>query len=353
MANTEYISLNKLIDSYKNWKQYLLSVKYMILGITFLGAVAGVGVSFLIPPKYTANLSFALQETDKSSGLSSLASQFGFSLGGSTSGAFGGDNLYELLMSRALIEKALLLPVKINGNSDNLLNLYLTTYKYNADWKNSDKPQLKDLKFPINQERNTFSRTQDSVFQKACGEILKKRLVVKKRSKKLSIGDVSFTSENELLSKLFVENLMEVTTAFYVDTKTKLARENYLKLLHQADSVKQEYGNALVSRAGLADQTMNSIRQSSTVGLLKKQTDIQILAGTYVEMKKNLEIMKMSLDKETPLIQVIDNPVLPLEKKKLGKIKGFVIGSFAGGFISLLLFSSIFGYRMTVKRKEW
>lgn len=353
MANTEYISLNKLINSLKSWKQYLFSVKYMILGLTFLGAVAGVGASFIIPTKYTANLSFALQEADKSSGLSSLASQFGFSLGGSTSGAFGGDNLYELLTSRALVEKALLVPVGINGKKENLLNLYLDTYKYNKDWKISKNPYLRELSYPVGQNRESFTRTQDSVFQIACGEILKERLSVKKRNKKLSIGDVSFTSENELLSKLFVENLMKVTTIFYVDTKTKLARENYLKLQHQVDSVKQEYGNALVSRAGLADQTMNSIRQSSTVGLLKKQTDIQILAGTYVEMKKNLEIMKMSLDKETPLIQVIDNPVLPLEKKRLGKIKGFITGSFAGGFVSLLLFSSIFGYRMAVKRKEW
>lgn len=350
MEKTEYISLNKLMDSYNSWKSYLFSAKYKIFGITLLGASVGIGASFLIAPKYTANLSFALQESEKTNGLSSLASQFGFSLGGSTSGAFGGDNLYELLMSRALVEKALLLPVNIEGKTDNLINLYLATYKYNKDWKTSDNPKLRDLSFPVNQDRNTFTRTQDSVFQLACGEIIKKRLTAKKRNKKLSIGDVTFTSENELLSKLFVENLMKESTSFYVESKTKLIRTNYLKLLNQTDSIKLEYENALVARAGLADQTVNSVRQSSTVGLIKKQTDIQILAGTYIEMKKNLEIMKMSLDKETPLIEIIDNPVLPLEMTKLGKVKGFLLGSIAGGFLAILIFSSIYGYRMFTKK---
>lgn len=352
MEKTEYISLNKLMESYHSWKQYLFSAKYKIIGITLIGGAVGIGASLLIAPTYTANLSFALQEADKAGGLSSLASQFGFSLGGSESGAFGGDNLYELLMSRALIEKALLSPVDIDGKKDNLLNMYLTTYKYNKDWKTSENAKLRNLTFPVNQDRSTFTRAQDSVFKIACGEILLKRLTVKKRNKKLSIGDVSFTSENELLSKLFVESLMKETSTFYVETKTKLARTNYLKLINQTDSVKREYESALVAKAGLADQTMNSVRQSSTVGLIKKQTDIQILAGTYIEMKKNLELMKLSLDKETPLIEIIDDPVLPLEKKKLGKVKGFLIGGIAGGFLAILTFTSIYGYRMTKRRND-
>ncbi len=352
MDKTEYISLNKLMDFYGSWKKYVFSAKYKIIGITICGALCGIGASFLIAPTYTAKLSFALQESEKTSGLSSLASQFGFSLGGSSSGAFGGDNLYELLMSRALVEKALLLPVNIDGKTDNLLNIYLTTYKYNEGWKKSDNLKLRELSFPVNQERNTFSRAQDSVFQIACGEIIKKRLTATKRSKKLSIGDVSFTSENEVLSKLFVENLMKETTTFYVETKTKLIRTNYLKLVQQTDSVKREYENALTGRAELADQTMNSVRQSSTVGLIKKQTDIQVLGGTYIEMKKNLEMIKLNLDRETPLIEVIDNPVLPLEKKKLGKVKGFLIGSVFGVFLSLLMFSSIYGYRTFTKRND-
>jgi uncharacterized protein involved in exopolysaccharide biosynthesis len=57
---------------------------------------------------------------------------------------------------------------------------------------------------------------------------------------------------------------------------------------------------------------------------------------------KNLELSKMSLLKETPLIQVIDQPVYPLEEIKFGKLKGLVLGGFLGGvftIITLLLIS--------------
>lgn len=350
--NTEYVSFSKLSTFFSDWRKYLVSSKYKIVGLSFLGVSCGIGASFLIHPTYTATLSFAVQEAEKGGGLSGLASQFGFSLGGSTSGAFGGDNLYELLMSRSLIEKTLLLPVNVNGKENSLLNLYISTYEYNEKWKDSEKTDLRNLSFPLNQDRQTFSRTQDSIFQIVCNQIVKERLTVGKRNKKLSIGDVTFVSENEILSKFFVENLMTETTNFYLEAKTKLGRTNYIKLVNQADSIKTEYERALAARAGLADQTMNSVRQSSTVGLIKKQTEIQILAGTYIEMKKNLELMKVNLDKEVPLIQIIDNPVLPLERKKLGKIKGGLIGGFIGGFLSVVLFSGIFGYRTFSKPKN-
>lgn len=349
--NTEYVSFSKMTSFFSDWKKYILASKYYVIGISFAGLLIGITLSFVIRPTYTAQLSFAVQEAEKAGGLSGLASQFGFSLGGSSSGAFGGDNLYELLQSRSLIEKTLLVPVQIDGKENNLLSLYISTYNLNDKWKDSKKEALRTLSFPIRQDRNTFSRTQDSVFQVVCADIVKERLKVQKRNKKLSIGDVIFVSENEYLSKLFVENLMKETTDFYVEAKTKLGRINYMKLAHQADSIRAEYENAVAARAGLADQTVNSVRQSSTVGLIKKQTEIQILAGTYIEMKKNLELMRVNLDKEVPLIQVIDNPILPLEKKKLGKIKGGLIGGFLGGFSALAIFSVIFGYR-AVKRND-
>jgi hypothetical protein len=36
------------------------------------------------------------------------------------------------------------------------------------------------------------------------------------------------------------------------------------------------------------------------------------------------------------LIQVIDRPILPLKKEKVGKLKGIVIGGFIAGFFLAL-----------------
>jgi len=40
--------------------------------------------------------------------------------------------------------------------------------------------------------------------------------------------------------------------------------------------------------------------------------------------------------RETPLVQIIDTPQLPLKKQKLGKIKGMVTGGLIGGFLIIL-----------------
>jgi uncharacterized protein involved in exopolysaccharide biosynthesis len=45
---------------------------------------------------------------------------------------------------------------------------------------------------------------------------------------------------------------------------------------------------------------------------------------------------KVTLRKETPLIQVIDRPILPLKKEKFGKSKGILLGGFLAGFLMVL-----------------
>jgi uncharacterized protein involved in exopolysaccharide biosynthesis len=49
-----------------------------------------------------------------------------------------------------------------------------------------------------------------------------------------------------------------------------------------------------------------------------------------------LELSKVSLRKETPLVQIIDRPILPLEKDKVGKLKSFLLGGFLAGFLTIL-----------------
>jgi len=56
----------------------------------------------------------------------------------------------------------------------------------------------------------------------------------------------------------------------------------------------------------------------------------------YGEVIKNLELSKISMAQETPVIQIVDKPILPLEKKRFGKLMGLVIGGIAGGFLYVM-----------------
>jgi uncharacterized protein involved in exopolysaccharide biosynthesis len=46
---------------------------------------------------------------------------------------------------------------------------------------------------------------------------------------------------------------------------------------------------------------------------------------------------KVTLMRETPLIQIIDRPTLPLKKDKPGKFKSLILGGLLAGFLSLVL----------------
>ena len=53
---------------------------------------------------------------------------------------------------------------------------------------------------------------------------------------------------------------------------------------------------------------------------------MQANTAILTELVKNLELAKLALRRETPLIQVIDKPIFPLAIDRFGKLKGLLLG---------------------------
>ena len=64
---------------------------------------------------------------------------------------------------------------------------------------------------------------------------------------------------------------------------------------------------------------------------------MQANTAILTELVKQTELAKVTLRKETPLIQVIDRPILPLPKERFGKAKGIVLGGMLAGFLTVLV----------------
>lgn len=330
----EEISLKELIQKAQAWLSFFKSKSKTIIWAGLIGGLLGLGYSFVKKPVYTAKLSFALEEKEAmGGGLISLAAQFGLG-GGEGGGVFSGGNMIELLKSRFLIEKTLLSTVSINGKSDLLLNRYIRFNKLDKKW--AKKKNLANLKF-TNADRTHFSLQQDSVLGVISLNLIKNNVNVQLEDKKLSIINIFFNSKDEIFAKVFSEKLIENVTDFYIETKTKKSRVNILILQNRVDSVQRELNAALYGRAQFGDQNMGLIRQKAAVPKLKQELRVQMLGTLYGELVKNLEFAKLTLMREEPLIQIIDQPILPLYKKELGMIKGIIIGGFLFGFLSLLV----------------
>jgi uncharacterized protein involved in exopolysaccharide biosynthesis len=337
------ISLKELILKIKEWYRFLLTKWLVIVAAGIIGGAIGVGYAFLSKPEYTASLSFALEDEKAGggglSGALGLASSLGIDLGTSAGGAFSGANLIELLKSRNIVEKALLNPININGKTQSLAQYFINFNELDKDW--DSKPLLKGIVFAPDADRSKFTLQQDSILGQIYESVAGANglLSVAQKDKKISIISIDVKSTDELFSKAFTESIAQEVSSYYIEIKSKKARQNMEILQHQTDSIRAELNGAITGVAAAADNTfgLNPAMMVRKTPGTRRQVDVQANTAILTQLVTNLEMAKVSLRKETPLIQVIDRPILPLKKEKVGKLKSLILGSFLAGFLTVLV----------------
>lgn len=336
---SDEISLKELIQKIQEWIQYLKTQWKLIVGIAALGGIIGFVYASFQKPNYLATTTFVLEEDKGGGGLGGamgLASSFGFDLGGGGGGLFTSSNIIELMKSRLVVEKTLLNPVQVAGKEISLADYYIQINELKEAW--SKKPALANISFPVHADRTKFSLQQDSILQTISAGLTKNNLTIAQKDKKVSIISLTVKTENELFSKLFCEQLLKETSDFYIETKSKKSRLNVDILQHQADSIRAELNSAITGVAAASDNVYNlnpafNVKRTPST---RRQVDVQANTAILTQLVAQLELSKVNLRKETPLVQLIDRPILPLEKDKVGRLKSLILGGFLAGFLTVL-----------------
>ena len=346
--DNDEISLKELIQKIQEWIAYLKTQWKLIIGIAALGAIIGVTIALIIKPNYKATMTFVLEE-DKGGGMSGalgLASSFGIDIGAGSGGIFTNNNIIELMKSRHVVEKAILNPIFLKKDKNNLLNLFIGFNKYRNKYNWMKKDRYSNVTFPINIKRQDFTILQDTVLQVVYSDIIENNLIITQKDKKVSIITIEVKSKNEFFSKLFCEQLVKETSAFYIETKSKKARQNVDILQNQADSIRTELNNSISGVAAASDNVynLNPAFNIKSTPSKRKQVDVQANTAILTQLVAQLELAKVNLRKETPLIQIIDEPSLPLKKEKLGRVLFFLLGGTIAGFsiIVFLIFRRVY-----------
>ncbi|MDP4267260.1 MAG: Wzz/FepE/Etk N-terminal domain-containing protein [Bacteroidota bacterium] len=325
-------SVKELIHKIGYLKKILLKHWLIIFSVSIIFASLGLLYSIYSKPTYIATISFSLEDQDEMGGMAGLASQFGINIGGgSNEGLFSNsENIIALFETRQIIKKVLFTEEKINNRKQLLINHYLDFNEYLDKWK-KDKV-LKNFDY-FKSENVPLTRLQDSVISGFYQEIVENNLDVSKPNKKANIITVTLKSKDELFSKLFAENLTEVVSDYFSEYKTKKARENVKIIQNRSDSVKRALSASEYELAVFKDRNQNLIKAESYLSQVRLARDVEILNIMNTEIIKNLELAKMALLNKKPLIQIIDYPVLPLERKKLRKKHGILIFGALGFFM--------------------
>jgi hypothetical protein len=353
--NNDEISLKELLLKIQEWWRYLLSKWMIIVGFGLMGGILGFTYAYFQKPVYTATTTFVLEDEKSGGGglgnLAGLASMAGIDLGGGGGGIFQGDNILELYKSRAMIEKTLLTPIDSN-TKELLIDRYIQINELKKAW--TEKPELLKLNFqPSTSISASTLRMRDSVIGKAVEDINKNYLTVAKPDKKLSIIKVEVKAKDEAFAKIFEQELVKNVNGFYLETKTKKSIRNVAILQHKTDSVRAVMNGAIFSAVAVADATpnLNPTRQVQRIAPAQRaQVSVETNKAILSSLIQNLELTKMGLLKEMPLIQTIDTPIYPLKKEKVGKLKGTAFGGIAVLLGLLVIITGIFVFKNVMMR---
>jgi len=232
----------------------------------------------------------------------------------------------------------------VNGRTISLVEHYININELRKGWE--EKPALKSIQFLPDADRTNYTLEQDSILGKISSGITKTDLAISQKDKKVSIISVEVNSINQTFAKMFCENLVKETSEFYVETKSKKAKMNVEILQKQADSIRAELNGAITGVATATDNVFNlnmamNVKRTPSA---RRQVDVQANTAILTQLVGNLELAKVTLRKETPLVQIIDKPIYPLEKEKLSKLKSLILGGFLAGFLTVLylVFGSLY-----------
>jgi hypothetical protein len=145
---------------------------------------------------------------------------------------------------------------------------------------------------------------------------------------------------------LFCNRMIKQSTDFFVSTKTKRLRSNVDRLQQRADSIgailNHKTYDLSTANQSLLDINPAYTRANANVDI--KERDKIVLSTIFSETVKNLESSKTMLAQETPTVQIVDEPELPLKKNKLK----YSIAILSGMIICGLLFSF---YKLLTRKK--
>lgn len=335
------ISIKDIVLSCGKYYRFLLSKWILILAFAILGGLLGLAYALWKKPVFTATTTFVLEGGESPSNLgqyAGIASMIGLDLN-TGGGIFQGNNILELYRSRTMIEKTLLSEVDYRGRKILLIDRYVDINALRKEW--AEKKQLRDIRFRADWQQlpDGQVRLQDSLLQAIAGDINKHYLVVNKPDKN-SIIRVDVNAKDEFFAKAFNDMIVANVNDFYVQTKTRKSMSNVKILQAKADSIRQNMNQEIYSAAAVADATpnLNPTRQLQRIAPIQRsQFSAEANRAILGELVKNLELSKMSLLRETPLIQVVDYPKYPLVKFVPGKLTSFIKGMILFAFFTVMV----------------
>jgi len=324
------VTLGELTDRLSQWVQHYWKQRVRMAAYGFGMAIIGILLAhFFREEKFESRITFAVEEkTAGLGGLSGLANQLGMGLLGDA-GLFSADNLMLLLKSDRMIQNALLKPIPHRGDSSLFNDWLLRNYP-----RTLQKGEMHLIK--VGKSRDQFTRLEDSVLTELTLELVEKGISLERVDRKASLINLKVKANDERWALDLSHELLREASSMYMDLKVGKTRKHVQILANRVDSVERAMNSAVFQVADEQDQMLGYVQAKTKVPRMRKEMEVQMLGAVYGELVKSYEMAKYALEREEPVIQIIDQPRLPLERFGKGRILFGLMFGFLGGVLGLI-----------------
>lgn len=333
---------------------------YYSLGIAFVLAVF---VIILTPRKYDTKV-LLLAESNARSGTSGLLGQLGgmsgvnignllgLNLGGSSSNDALTSDLYpDVVKSTPFLLDVLQQKITDSKNHKTMtVEEYLKKYtspspagipgyiltkirgkqKNNREIKHFRKGVIK-----LSKEQTDLLKTLNEMIQVEVQDQGNKLL--KRKSK---IFSVTVEAQDPLVSALLADSVVSCLKRYVVNYNTRKAQKDLNFIKAQFLDAQQNFYAAQKALADYSDSNSNVILASVNIQKERLQKEYDLAASVYTSLARMLEKAKIQVQDHTPVLTVIQPPVVPLKKSApkstLIIVEMLLVGGFIGFSIELV-----------------
>lgn len=312
------IEKNRAQIDFKSIWQSLLKYKYLFVKTVAATFVIACALTLSLPNYYNAQVTLAPEMSGKTSGggLSSLASSFGVSLGGMSSGEDAlSPSLYPDMMN-SVDFKTSLFPIIVHEiDSDKSFTYYEYIKEHQkVPWWTAAKKAVFSLF--VRKDEDEDAEVNPFMLTKEQNGII--RVMNKKIScdvdKKTNVISINVTDQDPLVAATIADSvkqrLQDAITA-YRTSKARVDLEYNKKLYKE---VKDKYDVARQQYASFADSNTDIILQRDRNKLTELENEMQLRYQAYTSVASQLQAAEAKVQEETPAFTTLQNVTVPLMK---------------------------------------
>ena len=316
-------------------KRWLFIVGFMILSTA---------ASFLYfkskPTLYKARLSFMLNEDEgnQMGSLSSVLGDLGLPI---MNQRINIAKVLELSLSRKIIQEAIFQRIESSTGSELIANRLLEVYELKDKWTNED---YDFSNFSFNHVNlDSFNRMENVALKRlavmAAGTPANRgnALIETDYGQNTTIMSFVTRSEDELISYHLTNAVFDATSRFYIEKSREKQQNTFDVLDAKRDSLRKTYNQREYRYADLADKSSGLFSMKGDVKIERARAEMIQMGAALTKLEENIALVEFGLENSTPVLQVIDAPILPLEEEKTGSTKSLLIGLILGFVVSVSL----------------